>query len=107
MGSGTIGNDQAVARGSVVVGCGKAADVQPAVAAGGDDRSLGLDGEELLGVEAVKDSATAMAPVVEDQLHRRLELAQRDHVRVVLYLVHEGAHDNGADIVAAGDHALT
>ena len=75
MGSGAIGHDQAVARGAVVVGGGEAADMQPAVAAGGDDRGLGLDRQELLGVEAVKHGAAAMALVVEDQLHRRLELA--------------------------------
>ena len=83
LGAGAVGHDQAVAGGAVMVGGGEAADVQPAVAAGGDDGGLGLDGQELLGVEAVEHRAGALALVVEDQLDRRLEFADRDHVRMV------------------------
>ena len=81
LGAGAVGHHQAVAGGAVVVGGGEAADVQAAEAAGGDDDGLGLDGEELLGVEAVEHGAGAVALVVEHQFDRRLEFAHGDHVR--------------------------
>ena len=105
-GARAIGDDEAVAGGAVMVCRGEAANVQPAEAARRDDGGLRLHRQELLGIEAVEDRARAFAVLIENQLHRRLELADGNHVRMVAHLVHEGAHDDRADIVAAGNHAL-
>jgi len=69
LGTGAVGHHQPVAGGAVVVGGVVTANVQTAVAAGGDDGGLGLDGEELFAVHVIQDSPCALTFVVHDQFH--------------------------------------
>ena len=101
-----VGHHQAVAGGAIVVGAGKAHVVQPAAAAGGDDRLPGADHRVLAGLQVQQHGAGGLALVVQQQLDGRGELDHGDLVGVGADLVAQGAHDLGAGIVARRVHAL-
>ncbi len=73
---GPVREHQPVRGRAVVVGAGEALDVQPAAAAGRNNRRLRPDGEVLLGLEVDERRAGAGAVLVGQQFDRRAVLEQ-------------------------------
>ena len=99
-----VREDEAVRRGTVVVGRREALDVQSARTAGRDDRGLGADDLELLRVGVDQHGAADVAALVTEQLDARRVVEARD--LSAAGLVAERPHDLGAGVVLRRMHTF-
>ena len=102
--AGTVSQDQAVCRRTVVVGRREALIVQAAGTARSDNDALGANYMILLRIKIIEDGTGCLPFPIEEEFHSRRIFDDID--AGIAYFIAQDAHDFCARIVTTGMHAL-